>query len=261
MSGKYGEWAMITGASSGIGAEFAKRLAVEKYNLILVARREERLNSVAKLLAEREGIEVKVLPGDLTDLNFIEKLKTECAGYEIGLLINNAGFGSTGEFINCDAERECKMVMLNCVAPTLLTHYFTKGMIDRKKGGVIFLGSMVAFQSTPMMASYAATKAFNLLLGEALWYELKKYNIDVLALNPGGTNTEFQRIASLGAGPKPRTPEQVVETALIAIGRKPSVVDGALNKIMAVLGKFLPRRSLVVVAGKVSEKLYNAKGK
>lgn len=112
-----------------------------------------------------------------------------------------------------------------------------------------------------MMATYAATKAFNLLLGEALWYELKKYNIDVLALNPGGTNTEFQRIASVDAGPSVRTAAQVVETALNTLGKKPSVVDGILNKTMAVLGKYLPRRTLVSMAGKIAEKLYKANGK
>jgi short-subunit dehydrogenase len=257
----YGKWALITGASSGIGEEFAKRLAAEKFSLIIIARREDRLQSLAKLLREKEGIEVKVIPGDLTDLNFIERIKNECSGLEIGLLINNAGFGSTGEFINCDSDRENKMVMLNCTAPVILTHHFLKGMAERKKGGIVFLGSMVAFQSTPMMATYAATKAFNLLLGEALWYELKKYGIDVLALNPGGTNTEFQRIATVGTGPAPRTPQQVVETAFKALGRKPSVVDGALNKTMAVLGKFLPRKYLVSIAGKISGKLYSAKVK
>lgn len=257
----YGKWALITGASSGIGEEFAKRLAKEKFNLVIVARREEKLQSLAKLLREKEGIEVKVIPGDLTDLSFLEKIKNECTSLEIGLLINNAGFGSTGEYKDCNPEREAKMVMLNCVVPTIFTHHFLNGMLERKKGGIIFLGSMVAFQSTPLMATYAATKAFNLLLGEALWYELKKYRIDVLALNPGGTNTEFQRIASVGTGPAPRTPQQVVETALKALGNKPGVVDGALNKVMAAMGKFLPRKYLVSIAGKISEKLYNAEGK
>jgi uncharacterized protein len=260
MLSRYGKWVLITGASSGIGEEFAKRLASEKYNLIIIARREERLKALAELLKEKEGIEVKVIPGDLTDLNFIDRIKKECVGLEVGLLINNAGFGSTGEFINCDSEREGRMVLLNCVAPTLLTHHFLTGMVERKKGGIIFLGSTVAFQSTPMMATYSATKAFNLHLGEALWYELKKYKIDVLALNPGGTNTEFQRIASVGTGPKPRTPQQVVETALNALGKKPGVIDGALNKTMAVMGKFLPRKSLVFAAGKIAEKIYKAEG-
>jgi short-subunit dehydrogenase len=174
------------------------------------------------------------------------------------MLINNAGFGSTGEFINCDSAWESKMVQLNCVVPTVLTHHFIKGMVERKRGAVIFLGSMVAFQPTPMMAAYSATKAFNLLLGESLWYEMKKHNIDVLALNPGGTNTEFQRIAAVGTGPSVRSVEQVVNTALKSLGKKPGVVDGMLNKIMAVAGRFVPRRILVIMAGKIAEKLYRA---
>lgn len=258
---KYGEWALITGASSGIGEEFAKRLASDNYNLILIARREVKLRALAKSLNEKYNIRTKIITGDLTDFNTISKIKKECEGLEVGLLINNAGFGSTGEFVKCDSDLECKMVMLNCVAPTVLTHHFLEEMVERRKGGIIFLGSLVAFQPTPMMATYSATKAFNLTLGEALWYEMKKYNIDVLALNPGGTNTEFQRIASADSGPFVRSVSQVVETALNSIGSKPGVVDGIFNKIMAVSGKFLPRRILVSFAGKISKNLYYAKGK
>jgi len=207
------------------------------------------------------NIEIKIIAGDLTEESTIDRIKKETAGLEVGLLINNAGFGSTGEFINCDSEWESKMVHLNCVVPTILTHHFIKGMVERKKGAVVFLGSMVAFQPTPMMATYSATKAFNLLLGEALWYEMRKYNIDVLSLNPGGTSTEFQRIADVDTGPSVRTAEQVVATALKSLGKKPGVVDGVVNKIMAVAGKFAPRRILVIAAGKIAEKLYRAKGK
>lgn len=161
----YGKWALVTGASSGIGEEFAKRLAGEKYNLILIARREERLQALAKLLTEKEGNEIKVIAGDLTDLNFIEKIKNECAGFEIGLLINNAGFGSTGEFINCDAERESKMVLLNCVAPTILTHHFLKGMIERKKGAVIFFGFNGSFPSNTYDGNLCGYKSIQFIIG------------------------------------------------------------------------------------------------
>lgn len=261
LASKYGRWALVTGASSGIGEEFAKRLAAENFNLVLVARREERLKNLSQLLNKEHGIEIKIIAGDLTETSTIDRIKEECKELEIGLLVNNAGFGSTGEFINCDTEWEVKMVNLNCVVPTFLTHHFLKGMTERKKGGIIFLGSMVAFQPTPMMSTYSATKVFNLFLGESLWYELKKYNIDVLALNPGGTNTEFQRIAAVDSGPSVRTAKQVVSTALKSLGKKPGVIDGILNKAMAVLGRFVPRRVLVSSAGVIAKKLYNAKGK
>ena len=255
----YGQWALITGASSGIGEEFARRLAAEKYNLVLTGRREERLKKLASELVNANGCEVKIIPGDLTDDRTIDRIKEECAHLEIGFLINNAGFGSTGEFRECDSEWERKMVELNCVVPAILTHYFVPGMIERKKGGIIFLGSVVAFQPTPLMTTYSATKAFNLLMGEGLWYELKKYSIDVLSLNPGGTNTEFQRIAAAETGPAVRTPKQVVETALKALGKKPSVIDGPINKFMGVGGRFIPRRLLINIAGIMAEKLYTAK--
>lgn len=258
---KYGKWALVTGASSGIGLEFARRLAAENYNLILVARREERLKSISESLKARHKIEIEIIAGDLTDDKTIQAIKENTKDKEVGLLINNAGFGSTGEFAGNDSAMESKMVMLNCVAPTILTHHFVNGMIERKRGGIIFLGSLVAFQSTPMMAVYSASKAFNLFLGEALWYELRKHNIDVLALNPGGTKTEFQRIASLDDGPFVSTPEHVVETALNALGKKPSVIDGFFNKFMAVAGKIVPRKIIVQIAGKTAEKLYKAKGK
>ena len=112
---------------------------------------------------------------------------------EVGILINNAGFGYRGEFINSDFENDANMVRLNCVAPVLLTHHFVKPMIKRKKGALMFLGSLVAFQPTPTTTTYAATKAFNAFLSDGLWYELRKHNIDVLSLNPGGTKTEFQK--------------------------------------------------------------------
>jgi len=258
---KYGNWALITGASSGIGEEFAKRLAGEKLNLVLIARREERLKNLSIELIVKYGIEIKIVAGDITESNTIEKIKEECAGLEIGILVNNAGFGSTGEFIKCDAEKEIRMTLLNCVAPVILTHHFLPLMAERRRGAVIFLGSLVAFQPTPLMAAYSATKAFNLTLGEALWYEVKKYNIDVLALNPGGTDTEFQRIAAMGIGPTPRTPQQVVETALNALGRKPGAVDGIMNKSIAVLGRFLPRKWLITLAGITAGKLYSASSK
>ncbi len=256
---KYGKWAVITGASSGIGAEFARKLAAKKFNLVLIARRENRLLSLSSELKEKFKIDIDIIAGDLTETDTINSIKEKTHNKEVGLLINNAGFGSTGEFANNDYEKERKMVILNCVVPTILTHHFVTGMIERKRGGIVFLGSMVAFQSTPMMAAYSATKAFNLFLGESLWYELRKHNIDVLALNPGGTNTEFQRIASSETGPFVRNAEQVVETAISSLGKKPSVIDGTFNKLMAVGGKFLPRKIVVLIAGRLAEKLYSSK--
>lgn len=258
---KYGMWAFITGASSGIGEEFARRLASEKMNLILVARRKEKLEILAAKLKEEYKIEIVTAPIDLSKKKFLEELKEYVGKKEVGVLINNAGFGSNGEFINADADEEAKMVMLNCVAPVILTHHFVRPMVERKKGAIIFLGSVVAFQPTPFMTTYSATKAFNAFMGDALWYELKKYNIDVLSLNPGGTSTEFQRVANSSAGPTPRTVQQVVNTAMKSLGRKPSVVDGFYNKVLAVSSRLISRKLTLLIAGYITRKLYSKKMK
>jgi len=253
---KYGDWALITGASAGIGEEFAHQLANLGFNLVLVARRQDRLNSLKTLLQGKYKIEIVTAPIDLLSNNYLEELTSLIGDRTINLLINNAGFGYRGEFINGTAENDENMIKLNCIVPTVLTHHFVKPMIANKKGGIIFLASLVAFQATPTTTTYASTKVFNAFIAEGLWYELKKYNIDVLSLNPGGTNTEFQQIANSTTGPIPRTAKQVVQTAIKALGKKPSVVDGFYNKILAVTGRLISRRLTVTLAGKISETFY-----
>ena len=248
---QYPNTALITGASSGIGEAFARKLSSLGFNVIIVARRIERLEKLAEEIRTKHKVEVIVIQADLSEENFLQKIIDAVGEKEIGILINNAGLGSVGEFADADAEHEIKMVKVNCVAPTILTHHFLQGMIKRKSGAIIFLGSILSFQPTPFSAAYSATKAFNSFLGDALWYELKKHNIDVLSLNPGGTDTEFLRLSKRSSAII-RTPEEVVEAALKALGKKPSVIDGVINKIMIPLGKFLPRKILINVTGFIS---------
>ncbi|MBI1939503.1 MAG: SDR family oxidoreductase [Ignavibacteriales bacterium] len=256
---KYGEWALVTGASSGIGEEFARRFASEGLNIILLARRKDRLEKLSEELKLQHKIKTVVCAVDLSTDSFLEEIKRCVGEREVGILVNNAGFGSTGEFVNASLEHEAKMVKVNCLAPIILTHHFVEQMRALKKGAIIFLGSTVAFQPTPFMTTYSATKAFNLFMGDALWWELKKYNIDVLSLNPGGTATEFQRIASSDAGPIPRTTKNVVRTALKTLGRKPTVVDGLYNKLLSVSSRFGTRRLTVGISGLIAKKLYSAR--
>jgi short-subunit dehydrogenase len=253
---KYGCWALITGASSGIGEEFSKRLASEKMNLILVARRKDRLEKLTEELKVKYGVKIVVVPLDLSKDKFMDELKEYVEDREVGFLINNAGFGYNGEFGEGDVEKLTDMIRVNCIAPTLLTHHFVQSMKERKKGAIIFLGSLVGYLPIPFTTTYSATKAFNLFMGEGLWYELRKYNIDVLALNPGGTDTEFQKVANTSAGPIPRTVEEVVNTAMNNLGRRPSVVDGFYNKVLSVIPRFITRRSTLMIAGYMRKKLY-----
>lgn len=255
---KYGEWALVTGASSGIGEEFARKFASEGLNLILVARRKDRLEKLSVQLQQQYKIESIVCAVDLASDSFIEEIKMSIGNREIAVLVNNAGFGSTSEFVNASLEHEAEMVKVNCLAPIILTHHFVEGMRARKRGAIIFLGSTVAFQPTPFMATYSATKAFNLFMGDALWWELKKYNIDVLSLNPGGTDTEFQRIASSDVGPVPRSTKDVVNSALKTLGKRPTVADGFFNKLLSVSSRFGTRKLTVSISGLIAKKLYSA---
>lgn len=255
---KYGKWALITGASSGIGEEFARVLAFNGFNLVLVARREERLNVLKNELESKYKVNIRVVPADLSKPDFMDSIITNTSDIEISVLINNAGYGSTGEFVTNDPEFEAGMVLVNCYAPVKLTHHFGNKMKEQGMGAIMFLGSVVAFQPVPMMSVYSATKAFNLLFGEGLSYELKKHNIDTLVINPGTTDTEFQRIANIDSGPLVRTTKQVVDTTLSSLAKKTSVVDGLMNKITAFSGRLLPRKLLTNIAGSMAEKMYKA---
>lgn len=257
---KYGEWAIVTGASSGIGREFSLRLAREGVNTILVARRKERLEELAAEIKNGSGADAVVVPLDLADDNFITGLTEAVGDREVGMLINNAGFGSTGKFVENNPVHEADMVKVNCWAPTVLTHHFMPQMVQRRKGAVVFLGSVVSHQPTPLMASYAATKVFNTFLADALWYEMREHNIDVLSLHPGATDTEFQRISKTAENPQGvRTPKQVVDTAMKALGKKPEVVDGFVNKIMAVSGRLFPIRWIINISGVIAKKFFEKK--
>ncbi len=254
----YGPWALVTGASSGIGAEFCRQLAAKGLNIVLTARRLDRLNELAAELKSRYGIETKVVPADLSKSDFISTIMPEISSIEIGLLVNNAGFGQTGEFLKSDLERELDMLNVNCMAPLLLTHSIGQQMVKRNKGGIIFLSSVLGFTPTPYFANYAASKAYNLYLGEALWYELKQHGIDVTSLSPGTTRTEFGKASGMGNIVAMEV-EPVVTTALQNLGKKPSIVAGIHNKAFIIWFKLTPRKLLTIFFGSVLKRMQKIK--
>ena len=257
---KYGPWALITGASSGIGAEFARQLAQEGLNLILVARRKERLEGLANDLKIQHGIQVKIVPLDLSRPDFRTSLRPITDSLEIGLLINNAGVSVEGEFLKNNLDDELNMLDINCRAPLILAHELGQKMTTRKRGGIIFLSSMAGYQGAPFRNTYAGTKAFNLLLAEGLGYELKNKGVDVLAVSPGFTITEMIEGVDFSHTPiKPMHAKPVVASALKALGHKSSVIPGAMNQLLNFLGKYLFTRSLnTAIFGKIMEKLDQA---
>lgn len=237
---RYGPWALITGASSGIGREFARQLAARGLNIIVVARRADRLAELAAELSAVHGVEARAVPVDLCFDGFLDVIRTGADELEIGLLVNSAGFAHTGPFLDMPPDDMTRMINLNMRAPVLLSRAYGPAMRDRRRGGIIFLSSVAGFAGTPQWGLYSATKAFNLLLGEALAAELRAAGVDVMSLAPGATRTEFFDVAGLGKE-RGMAVEQVVGDALARLGRSDVVVSGWFNRSGVFAMRFLPR--------------------
>ena len=254
----YGPWAVITGASSGIGAEFARRVAERGLNIVLVARREDRLNSLASELEEDYSVETRVVVVDLADEDFLARVRERTSDVEVGLLINSAGFAVSGNLLDNKLEDELAMLAVNSRAPLALTHHFGREMRDRGNGGIIFVASTVAYSGSPGWSNYAATKAFDLTLSDGLARELKKHGVSVLTVSPGATQTEFWNVA----GGKPLLPlssRRVVRTALGSLGRRSSTVPGLINKMIVLSTRFAPRWLNAVIFGRVVKLMQDGK--
>lgn len=243
---------LITGASSGIGEEFAHRYAAQKHDLVLVARTESKLQALAEKLRAEHGITVTVIPCDLSEPDAAEQLweETNRAGLEIDVLVNNAGFGTSGDVADESPERLEQEIRLNCLTLTGLTARYLPAMRERKNGTIINIASTAAFQPLPHMAVYGATKAFVLSFTEALWSETRKDGIRVLAVCPGPTDTSFFEIAGESAAVgKMRSVHQLLDNTLrILKTTKPSFVDGVGNAIVArVVTRVVPKRFVMTI--------------
>ena len=247
---------LITGASSGIGEVFARRLAAEKHNLILVARSENKLHELCDELMLKHQITAHYVALDLTDSDSDKHLfdETERHNFEIDWLINNAGFGSMGDFARLDLEREVSMIDLNVRSLVALTHRYLQKMRERKSGVIINVASTASFQPVPFMATYAATKAFVRSFSEAIAEENRRFGITVSALCPGPTETNFFAVADAQAlaAKGMQTPEAVVETALDGVRKgKAQIVSGWTNYIGARLVNIVPDSLITRVVGGV----------
>jgi uncharacterized protein len=252
---------LITGASSGIGEAFARKLAARGRNVLLVARSEDKLITLCNELGRSNSIRAQYMAIDLRIPDSPAKLfeETRRRGLEIDMLVNNAGFGSFGDFAKLDLARELSMIDLNIKSLVDLTQRFLVPMRERKQGTIINVASTAGFQAVPFMATYAATKAFVLSFSEALWEENRPYGIHVMALCPGVTETNFFE-AARGEKPPARlaeSPEDVVETALRGLeGRKSNIVSGWTNLLMIEAERFVPRSLVLRAAGKMMRKEY-----
>lgn len=251
---RYGDWALVTGASAGIGLEFVRSFAREGLSLVLTARREDRLNEIAAELRGKHHVDTRVVAADLAAPDGADRLADAVADLQIAILVNNAGFGYAGRFDKLATDRLRAMVQVNCAAPVVLTSRILPAMVKRGRGAVIIVGSVAGRQPLPLHAVYSATKGFDLLFGEALWGELRGSGVDVIVLEPGPTSTEFQQVAGEVVGPNHGEPaENVVRVALEALGRKPSVISGWFNWIRANSVRIAPRSTVARIAKKVVE--------
>ena len=246
---RYGDWALVTGASSGIGLEFARALARDGVSLVLAARRLEPLTRVADELARQHGVEARVVACDLATPEGVRDCLAAASGADVAVLVNNAGVGCAGRFDLQPPERLAALVQLNCAAPVALTAALLPKLRARGRGAVIFTGSVSGCQPLPLHALYAATKSFDNLLAEGLWGELRGSGVDVLALEPGATETAFQRTAGQTAHAG-EPAEKVVRVALRALGQQPSVMSGAYNWLRANAAMRLAPRSLLALVAK-----------
>ena len=254
MRERYGGWAVVTGASAGLGEQFADALAARGFPVALVARRADRLERIAAGIRERHGVETLVIAEDLAEPAAVERVAAALGDREVGVLVANAGFGWSGRFADADAAQQVRMVQLNCTSVVAATHRFLPAMLRRGRGAIVVVASLAGFQPTPWFAVYGATKAFDLCFAEALWSELRGTGVDVIALCPGSTRTEFSEVAHMERPPQGDDPRAVVETCLRRLGRSPSVVTGFGNKLAALAYRFFPRGFVAETTGRVLAK-------
>jgi uncharacterized protein len=236
----YGPWALVTGASSGIGRELAIQLAAAGLNLVLSARRQDELERLASDVEEKHGIQTMVVAGDLSVPDNVQRLISETRGLEVGLLVPCAGFGTSGYFIESDVETEANMLRLNCEAVLRLVHHFSQRFKTRQRSGIILMSSIVAFQGVPFSAHYAATKAYIQSLAEGLADELRAHRIDVLSAIPGPVESGFSERANMKMSLY-NTPGDIAAPILQALGRVNSVVPGGIGKLLVYSLRTVPR--------------------
>jgi short-subunit dehydrogenase len=246
---RYGPWALVAGAAVGLGAEYARQLAARGLRLVLVDREPPALEATAAALRAEHRVEVLPVVADLAHPDVGTTLARAAGEREIGLLVYNAAIGTVARFLDMTPAQSLAMLEVNCRGPLLLVHAFAPAMVARGRGGIVLMSSMSGNFGSEQLAVYAATKAFNLVLGDALWAELRGAGVDVLAVQPGSTRTpgwqSSQPPELQGPGPHVMEPEDVVREALAALGDGPHLVCGELNRQGAQMLAQLPRREAV----------------
>lgn len=259
---RYGPWALIAGATQGIGEQYSLQLAARGLNVLLIARGQQGLDTVAENIRNQYAVAVDTLAVDLASLDIAEQLKHFVGDREVGLLVYNAIYSHIGEFLKDDISSKMLSIDVNCRGPLIFVDHLARPMIERKRGGVILMSSMSGFQGSALVSNYAATKAFNTILAESLWEEFKRDNVDVLCVVAGATRTpnfNRQTPANKAESAFPMQPSSVVKEALIALEKRqgPTKITGHVNRLVNFcLRRLSTRRFAVSFISKATRKLY-----
>jgi short-subunit dehydrogenase len=258
---KYGPWALVAGASEGLGEEFARQIAERGLNLVLVARRRKELEALAADIRKTKSVEVMTICWDLSNRHAAARIEERTHEIEIGLLVYNAALSLIGPFLDLPVEQHLRVLDLNSRGPLLFTHAFGRKMVERRRGGIILMASLSGYQGTALVASYAASKAFNIILAEGLWDEMRDQGVDMLACAAGVIRTpnylrsKPSRPALLKA--PEMEPRDVAAEALAALGRGPTVIPGRANRVSsAVMQRLMPRSLAIATIGRATRGMY-----
>lgn len=256
IASRYGGWAVVAGASEGLGVAFATALAAGGSNLVLLARRADRLASVAERIRAAHRVEVRTAGCDLGHPDLPDALAAHTRGLDVGVAVYNAAFAPVGGFVERPLEDLLRVVDVNVRGPLVFARSLAPAMIERGRGALVLMSSLAGFQGSPRLATYAATKAFNTVLGEGLWSELRPHGVDVVVSCAGAIRTPGYARASGGDAPGTLDGDVVAAETLAALGRGPTVVPGATNKVARfVLGRMLPQRAAISIMARSTKGL------
>ena len=246
----YGPWAIVAGASEGLGAAFARALAADGINLVLVARRAPALESLARSLRESRKIEVRTVCCDLGAPDMAKHIATAVDGVEVGIGIYNAAHSYVGPLLDRPLEEALRVVDVNIRGPLQFIHAIAPPMIARHRGGLVLMSSLAGLQGAPHLAAYAASKAFNTILAESLWAELRPRGVDVLVSCAGAIRTPGYLKTATDDAPGTLDPDLVAACTLAALGKGPRIVPGGVNKLVAfLLTRMISRRAAIFLMG------------
>ncbi len=254
---RYGPWALVAGASEGLGAEFATQLAARGLNLVLIARREELLNTLGERLKHTYGVEVRTLPLDLAREDLDQAVRAATDEIEVGLLVYNAAVSLIGPFFEQSLEDHRRELVVNCRAPLTLAYLLGLPMLKRGRGGILLMSSLGGSLGSALIVNYTATKAYNRLLAEGLWDELRGQGVDVLASCPPAVSTPGYLASAPHGSMSAMTPQAVVRESLAALGKRPAIIPGRRWRLAnTFMQRLLPRASAIKLMGSVTRRMY-----